>query len=250
MSPFACPLVPGASFRHPIPFAKSGPLPPPDSRFVSPSEPLPMTDPEPVADATIPPVADEPESRPWGLPLYVWVILAVVLAIPVGLALGVDAERAAGWPDWLRSLVSGFIVGLDLIPTLIIRALGALAAPLVVLAILSAIVTNDIRGRQGARMMSTTSSTRSWRWSSAWRLTNLIQPGQGPTSAARRPRGGPTTGDAADRRCSHRLIDPDRRDAGRRRPPKTDRQGPDRRAGPPQHRRGLRHRTTSPSSCW
>src|SRR6185312_2362383 len=42
---------------------------------------------------------------------------------------------------------------LDLFPNLIIRALKALATPLVVLAILSAIVTNDIRGRQGGRMM-------------------------------------------------------------------------------------------------
>src|SRR5258706_745902 len=78
---------------------------------------------------------DEPESRPGGIPLYVWVIAAVILAIPVGLFWGDGAEQ------------------LNLLPKLIIRALSALAAPLVVLAILSAIVSNDIRGRQGARMM-------------------------------------------------------------------------------------------------
>src|SRR6266403_252768 len=77
----------------------------------------------------------EPESRPGGIPLYVWVIAAVILAIPIGLFWGEGAER------------------LSLLPKLIIRALSALAAPLVVLAILSAIVSNDIRGRQGARMM-------------------------------------------------------------------------------------------------
>ena len=38
-------------------------------------------------------------------------------------------------------------------PYLILRALKAIATPLIVMAILSAIVTNDIRGRQGARMM-------------------------------------------------------------------------------------------------
>ena len=43
---------------------------------------------------------------------------------------------------------------LNLLPKLIIRALRALAAPLVVLAILSAIVTNEIRGRLGALMMA------------------------------------------------------------------------------------------------
>src|SRR5579863_2876453 len=80
--------------------------------------------------------ADEPESRPGGVPLYVWVILAVIVAIPVGYFWGSGSAR------------------LDLMPRLIIRALSALAAPLVVLAILSAIVSNDIRGRQGALMMA------------------------------------------------------------------------------------------------
>ncbi len=64
-------------------------------------------------------VVDEPESRPGGLPLYVWVIAAVVVAIPVGLFWGEGA------------------VQLNLLPRLIIRALSALAAPLVVLAILA-----------------------------------------------------------------------------------------------------------------
>ena len=42
---------------------------------------------------------------------------------------------------------------LELMPKLILRALTALAAPLVVLAILSAIVTNEVKGRLGAFMM-------------------------------------------------------------------------------------------------
>src|SRR5258707_445702 len=79
--------------------------------------------------------ADEPESRPGGVPLYVWVLLAVALGIPVGLY-------------WKEGAVS-----LNILPTLIIRAISALAAPLVVLAILHAVVSNVIRGRQGVRMM-------------------------------------------------------------------------------------------------
>ena len=86
-------------------------------------------------------VADEPESRPGGIPLYVWVIGAAALAVPVGLI-----GRSYGYGAEVANQ-------LDLFPNLIIRALKALATPLVVLAILSAIVTNDIRGRQGARMM-------------------------------------------------------------------------------------------------
>jgi len=88
------------------------------------------------ADLAPPPVVqDEPESRVAGLPLYAWVILAVVVAIPVGRL----------WGDGATSL--------EIMPKLILRALTALAAPLVVLAILSAIVTNEVKGRVGALMM-------------------------------------------------------------------------------------------------
>ncbi len=84
----------------------------------------------------MPTVQDEPESRPGGIPLYVWVVAAVLVAIPVGRALG----RRRDEPGAACRRV-------------ILRALTALAAPLVVLAILSAIVTNEIRGRLGALMM-------------------------------------------------------------------------------------------------
>jgi DAACS family dicarboxylate/amino acid:cation (Na+ or H+) symporter len=107
----------------------------------------------PDEDPTIPTVQDEPESRPGGIPLYVWVLLAVALAIPVGMALGLDARRLDGWPAWGRTLLKVFATALVIIPQMLIKGLGALAGPLVVLAILSAIVTNEIHGRQGARMM-------------------------------------------------------------------------------------------------
>ncbi len=58
-----------------------------------------------------PEVTAELESRPGGIPLYVWVIAAVVLAIPAGLAWGEGATR------------------LNLLPSLIIRALGAWPRP-------------------------------------------------------------------------------------------------------------------------
>lgn len=106
-------------------------------------------------------VVDEPESRPGGLPLYVWVIAAVVVAIPVGLFWGEGA------------------VQLNLLPRLIIRALSALAAPLVVLAILSAIVSNDIRGRQGARMMIYYLINTLVAMGFGLLLSNLIRPGVG-----------------------------------------------------------------------
>ncbi len=106
-------------------------------------------------------VAEEPESRLWGLPLYVWVVVAVLVAIPVGLAWGNGATQ------------------LELLPKIILRALTALAAPLVVLAILSAIVTNEIKGRLGALMMIFYLINTFVAMLIGLTLTNLIQPGKG-----------------------------------------------------------------------
>jgi len=106
-------------------------------------------------------VADEPESRPGGIPLYVWVIAAALLAIPVGLYFGEGAIR------------------LELFPKLILRALTALAAPLVVLAILSAVVTNEIRGRQGGAMMFFYFINTLVAMIIGLTFTNLVRPGEG-----------------------------------------------------------------------
>jgi Na+/H+-dicarboxylate symporter len=113
---------------------------------------------EPVHESGAP---EEPESRLWGLPLYVWVVVAVLVAIPVGLAWGDGATR------------------LELLPKLILRALTALAAPLVVLAILSAIVTNEVKGRLGALMMIFYLVNTFVAMLIGLTLTNLIQPGIG-----------------------------------------------------------------------
>src|SRR5436305_15338210 len=112
--------------------------------------------PEPIPEQPM-----EPESRPGGVPLYVWVLIAVALAVPVGLYFQESAAR------------------LNLLPTLIIRALSALAAPLVVLAILHAIVSNDIRGRQGFRMMIYYLINTLVAMGIGLTLTNLIRPGVG-----------------------------------------------------------------------
>jgi Na+/H+-dicarboxylate symporter len=117
--------------------------------------------PEENGSLAAPPAAEEPESRPGGIPLYIWVLGAVALAIPAGLFMGEGATR------------------LNLLPTLIIRALSALAAPLVVLAILSAIVSNDIRGRQGALMMVYYLINTLVAMGFGLLLSNLVRPGLG-----------------------------------------------------------------------
>ncbi len=170
-------------------------------------EPRPIDGPDPVA-------ADEPESRPWGLPLYVWVLIAVALAIPAGMALGVDASRATGLPGWARVALRGLVTTLDLIPELIIRALTALAAPLVVLAILSTIVANDIRGRQGARMMVFYLINTVAAMAFGLGLTNLIRPGAGadfgeraaPAAEVAAPGRGNSTPSAVEARPARRPL--------------------------------------------
>ena len=117
----------------------------------------------PVSDTPdeLPTIQDEPESRPGGIPLYVWVIAAVLIAIPVGRV----------WGDGATNL--------ELLPKIILRALTALAAPLVVLAILSAIVTNEIKGRLGGLMMVFYLVNTLVAMIIGLTLTNLIRPGVG-----------------------------------------------------------------------
>ncbi len=112
-------------------------------------------------DETIPAATDEPESRPGGIPLYVWVLIAVALAVPAGLYLQESAVK------------------LNLLPTLVMRAISALAAPLVVLAILHAIVSNDIRGRQGFRMMMYYLVNTLVAVAIGLTFSNLVRPGLG-----------------------------------------------------------------------
>lgn len=113
----------------------------------------------PSQDPTIPEA--EPGARRWRPPLYAWVLIAVLAAIPVGLAWG---EGAAA---------------IEILPRLIIRALTALAAPLVVLAILSTIVTNEIHGRQGLRMMIYYVINTFVAIAIAILLANVVAPGRG-----------------------------------------------------------------------
>ena len=83
-------------------------------------------------------------------------------------------------------------------PKLILRALTALAAPLVVLAILSAIVTNEIHGRLGALMMVFYLINTLVAMLIGLTLTNLIRPGMGASLA----RAGPAAARSWPRRPS------------------------------------------------
>lgn len=179
------------------------------ARLLSRSEParMPTADPGPL------PPADAPESRPGGWPLYVRVLLAALAAIPVGLALGADASWARRLPGPALRALGVLAVALDLAPRLIIRGLGALAAPLVVLAILAAVVTNDIRGRQGLRMMAYYLLNTLVAMTLGLAFSNLIRPGRGADLAG-------TAAGAGRARLIHVLLPPSA-DAGAAPAPKT-----------------------------
>ena len=155
-------------------------------------EPSDEIDPGSTEDLAIPPVEDEPQVRPFGVPLFAWVLIAVALAIPVGLGLAADASQLDGLPGFVRGAIRVVVEGLDLAPLLIIRTLGALAAPLVVLAILSAIVSNDIKGRQGAKMMGYYLVNTLVAMAIGLGLANLIRPGDRADLADVKPNAGAT----------------------------------------------------------
>jgi DAACS family dicarboxylate/amino acid:cation (Na+ or H+) symporter len=68
------------------------------------------------------------------IPLYLRIVVFAVLGLFLGLALG---ENAAGWATAGK---------------LLLRLLGALAAPLILLAVVQAILTTDVQGRTGLKL--------------------------------------------------------------------------------------------------
>jgi len=94
--------------------------------------------------------APPPRAR---LSMAVQVMIAVAVAIPVGLLLGMDGSRAEGMSGGLKSTLTALLSLLSLLPKLVLKAVVAIGAPVVLLAIIGAITTNDIPARQGLRML-------------------------------------------------------------------------------------------------
>lgn len=100
---------------------------------------------------------DSPEPAPppprRGLPMYAKVVIACGLGVLVGMALGIDGAAAESLPGWGRGLLRFVIGTLAMLPKIILKAITAVGAPLIFLAIITAITTNDVSGRQGLKMM-------------------------------------------------------------------------------------------------
>lgn len=85
--------------------------------------------------------------------MAVQVMIGVAVAIPVGLLLGVDGSHADTMSVPVKKGLTLLIGVLGLLPKIVLKALTAVGAPLVLLAIITAITTNDIPAKRGVKMM-------------------------------------------------------------------------------------------------
>lgn len=83
------------------------------------------------------------------LPLYVRIIIGLILGLGIGLLLGQWYQGSENSPPW----VLGFVRATGEISRLLLRVLGAIAPPLIMLAVMKAIMTTEIKGRLAGRMM-------------------------------------------------------------------------------------------------
>jgi Na+/H+-dicarboxylate symporter len=112
-------------------------------------------------------------------PLALQIVVAVAVAIPVGFLLGVDGSHAETMSKGLRGTLAALLTLLSLLPTIVLKALTAVGAPLVLLAIVTAITTNDISGRQGLKMMLWYLLNTAFAISVGLSLSLLLRPGVG-----------------------------------------------------------------------
>src|SRR3954465_1166527 len=116
-------------------------------------------------------------------PLALQIVVAVALAIPVGLLLGVDGSCAETMSKGLRGTLAALLALLSLLPTIVLKALIAVGAPPAPLAIITAITTNDISGRQGLKMMLWYLLNTVFAISVGLSLSLLLRPGVGAVVA-------------------------------------------------------------------
>lgn len=88
----------------------------------------------------------EHPSRPWWkrIPLYLQILLALVLAVALGISLGAGSPNPSN-----VALINNLAIPCDLI----LKALRALATPLILLAVLHTFLTAEIPGRSGRRLI-------------------------------------------------------------------------------------------------
>jgi Na+/H+-dicarboxylate symporter len=103
------------------------------------------------------------------LPLYLQIIAALVVATIVGIMLG------AGHPIFNQEIIKHLALPCDLI----IKALRALATPLIFLAIIHTFLTADIPGKSGRKLFGLLMSNTTIAIIIGLTVANLLQPGVG-----------------------------------------------------------------------
>ena len=108
---------------------------------------------------------------PWWqqLPLYVQIMIALILAVGLGVALG------AGNPNELSQTIAKDLA----IPcSLVLKALRALATPLILLAVLHTFLTTNIPGRSGRRLAVLLITNTTAAILIGLLVANILQPGR------------------------------------------------------------------------
>lgn len=119
----------------------------------------------------LPPAShDSPSSSKKPIPFVLWIIVALLLGLAVGLGLrhGADPAISGRVAIWLKE-VAGFVLGL----------LRLLATPLIFTAILMALVKAEVSGRSGARLLWFISTNTLVAILIGLVVANTIQPGVG-----------------------------------------------------------------------
>ncbi len=90
-------------------------------------------------------------------PRFIWFRLPLYVRIVIGLAIGLVGGLALGsvyqGPEASASWVLGTTRGLAEVSRILLRLLGAIAPPLVMLAVLKALMTTDIKGKLAGKMI-------------------------------------------------------------------------------------------------
>lgn len=115
-------------------------------------------------------------ARSWKIPLYAQILIGLVAGVFVGLVLGPRAEA------------------FDVPARLVLRVLGALAPPIVLLAVVHALLKADVQGRTGLKLGSLLVLNTVVAIGIGLFVANLLRPGAGaslarPTGASSAPKG-------------------------------------------------------------
>ena len=132
-----------------------------------------------------------------GTPLYLRIVGALVLGVLVGVALG-PMTAALGAPARVVEFNQWVLRALDVPSKLILRLLGSLAPPLILIAVVHALMTAEIKGRIARRMVALLLLNTLVAIAIGLVVANVVRPGVGATLRPPSENAGQAVGKAKD----------------------------------------------------